>query len=61
VKPGGAIAYSTCALDDEENGGLVEAAIEDGLPVTIEEERETLPRSGYSDGGYVVRLRRDEE
>jgi 16S rRNA (cytosine967-C5)-methyltransferase len=60
VKPGGVVAYSTCALTDEENAGLVEAAIEDGLPLEIEEERETRPRAGYSDGGYVVRLRHIE-
>lgn len=58
VAPDGALVYSTCALLREENQDLVAAAIEAGLPFEIEQEVETLPRAGYSDGGYAVRLRR---
>jgi len=57
VSPGGALVYSTCALLAEENGNLVRSAIEAGLPFEIEEEVETHPRAGTSDGGYAVRLR----
>jgi len=61
VEPGGVLVYSTCSLLAEENRDLVAGAIEGGLPFSIEKEQETLPRAGYSDGGYAVRLRRIRE
>jgi 16S rRNA (cytosine967-C5)-methyltransferase len=58
LAPGGALVYSTCALLPEENQELVRAVIAAGLPLEIEREVETLPRAGYSDGGYAARLRK---
>ncbi len=57
VKPGGAIVYSTCSIEPEENGRLVRSVIRQttGLELEAEEERRPgLP----ADGGYWARLRR---
>jgi len=57
VKPGGAVVYSTCSVEPEENGEVVRAVLADvaGLELEAEEERRPgLP----ADGGYWARLRR---
>ena len=57
VAPGGALVYSTCALLPDENQDLVRRLIDEELRFRIEKEIETLPRGGYSDGGYAALLR----
>ncbi len=57
VKPGGAVVYSTCSIEPEENGSLVRSVLRtaSGLELEAEEERRPgLP----ADGGYWARLRR---
>ncbi|HXG11735.1 MAG TPA: transcription antitermination factor NusB [Gemmataceae bacterium] len=57
IKPGGAIVYSTCSIEPEENRGVV-AAVLQGLPeLTLEAEEEQVP-GRPADGGYWARLRR---
>lgn len=56
---GGRIVYSTCALLPEENREVVESLLAARKELTLAAERETRPRSGYADGGYLALLRRE--
>jgi len=58
-KPGGAVVYSTCSIDREENGDVVAAVIAAlaDRRCTIEREQLTLPEAGHRDGGYFAVLR----
>jgi 16S rRNA (cytosine967-C5)-methyltransferase len=57
IRPGGAVVYSTCSVEPEENRGMV-AAVLRGLPgLTLEAESEQVP-GRPADGGYWARLRR---
>jgi 16S rRNA (cytosine967-C5)-methyltransferase len=61
AKPGGAVVYSTCSIDPEENRGVVDAVLVDpavGGAATLVHDRLTLPLAGAHDGGYVAVLRR---
>lgn len=64
VKIGGAIVYSTCSLESEENDRITRSFIkEEGKGKwEMEQERTSRPRSyeegGPVDGGYAARLRR---
>jgi 16S rRNA (cytosine967-C5)-methyltransferase len=57
VKPGGALLYSTCTLNYDENAGMMKwfAA---SYPFEAEEERTLLPGIDPTDGFYICRLRR---
>jgi 16S rRNA (cytosine967-C5)-methyltransferase len=57
VKPGGAVVYSTCSIEPEENGQVVRTVLE-GLPGFVLEAEETQLPGKPADGGYWVRLRR---
>ena len=57
VKPGGAIVYSTCSIEPEENGELVRAALRKTPELELEAEEERQPGLP-ADGGYWARLRR---
>ena len=58
VRPGGALVYSTCSLEPEENTGVVSSFLRDHASFTLELERELSPDSDGCDGGFVARLRR---
>ena len=59
-RPGGAVAYSTCSIDGEENGAVVRVVLADPQAPRAElvSEQTTLPLAGQHDGGYVAVLRR---
>jgi 16S rRNA (cytosine967-C5)-methyltransferase len=58
VKPHGNICYSTCSIQDEENGRLVEDFLRENDSFELEAERLTLPSAAFPDhdGGYTAIL-----
>ena len=64
VKVGGALVYSTCSLEPEENERIVKMFVKDegADRWSVEQERTSGPRpyavGGPVDGGYAARLRR---
>ncbi len=57
TKPGGRVVYSTCSLEEEENGALVREAIREGNGLRLEEEMRILPGPERACGGYAARIR----
>jgi 16S rRNA (cytosine967-C5)-methyltransferase len=57
VKPGGAVVYSTCSIEPDENEGVVKAVCRGMRGVTLEAEHRAIP-GRPSDGGYWARLRK---
>lgn len=57
VRPGGAIVYSTCSIEPEENRQIVQNVLRRSPELTLEAEEEQLP-GRPADGGYWARLRR---
>jgi 16S rRNA (cytosine967-C5)-methyltransferase len=57
VKPGGAVVYSTCSIEPEENAGVVQAVCRGMRGVKLEAEHTATP-GAPSDGGYWARLRK---
>jgi 16S rRNA (cytosine967-C5)-methyltransferase len=57
VRPGGAVVYSTCSIEPEENGAVVRSALRGAGDFLLEAEEEQTP-GRPADGGYWARLRR---
>jgi 16S rRNA (cytosine967-C5)-methyltransferase len=57
VKPGGAVVYSTCSIEPEENAGVVQSVCRGMRGVKLEAEHTATP-GAPSDGGYWARLRK---
>jgi 16S rRNA (cytosine967-C5)-methyltransferase len=57
LKPGGAVAYSTCSIEPDENQGVVKAVLRGMRGLRLEAELESNPGKP-SDGGYWARLRK---
>ncbi len=57
VKPGGAVVYSTCSIEPDENEGVVRAVCRGMRGLTLEAEHTSVP-GRPSDGGYWARLRK---
>jgi 16S rRNA (cytosine967-C5)-methyltransferase len=57
VRPGGAIVYSTCSIEPEENRGVVDAVLRGMRALSLEAEQTQTPGQP-ADGGYWARLRR---
>jgi 16S rRNA (cytosine967-C5)-methyltransferase len=58
VKPGGILVYSTCSVEPEENGDVVNAFLAGSQGFSLETERTLLPFVERVDGAYVAKLRR---
>jgi 16S rRNA (cytosine967-C5)-methyltransferase len=56
VKPGGAVVYSTCSIEPDENQGVVKAVLRGMRGLKLEAEHGSIP-GRPSDGGYWARLR----
>ncbi len=59
LKPGGRLVYSTCSLEPEENGEVVNEFLGTYLDFKLERNRELLPFVDGVDGTYVARLARN--
>ena len=59
VKPGGVLVYSTCSLEPEENGGVVEQFLSERADFKLDYEHELLPFVDNVDGAYVARILRN--
>jgi 16S rRNA (cytosine967-C5)-methyltransferase len=57
IRPGGAIVYSTCSMEPEENRPVVQAVLQAMPDLVVEAEEEQVPGQP-ADGGYWARLRR---
>lgn len=57
VRPGGRLVYSTCSLEPEENGAVVQGFLAERPGYSLEVERLLLPGHDH-DGAYAARLRR---
>ena len=56
VKPGGVLVYSTCSLEPEENGELVQRFVSEYSSFKLDHERALLPFDEGVDGAYVARI-----
>lgn len=56
VGPGGALVYSTCSNEPEENTGQVEAFTARHPEFTLGESRESVPHVSGTDGAFAARL-----
>jgi 16S rRNA (cytosine967-C5)-methyltransferase len=57
IRPGGAIVYSTCSSEPEENRQVVQAVLQALPDLELETDEEQVPGQP-ADGGYWARLRR---
>lgn len=57
VKPGGAVVYSTCSIEPDENEGVVKAVRRAIKGLKLEAESHAIP-GRPADGGYWARLRK---
>jgi len=58
LKPAGTLVYSTCSLEPEENGGVVEEFLSSHPEFCEETAQELVPFVDGVDGAYIARLRK---
>jgi 16S rRNA (cytosine967-C5)-methyltransferase len=57
LKPGGILVYSTCSLEPEENGQVVDQFLNNHPGFKLERTRELLPMTDGVDGAFTARLK----
>jgi 16S rRNA (cytosine967-C5)-methyltransferase len=58
LKRGGRIVYSTCSIEPEENGDVVQEFLDGHKNFVMDYERSLVPFADGVDGAYVARLRK---
>ncbi len=58
VRPGGAIVYSTCSIEPEENRQVVESVLRESPSLCLQAMEDAVPGQP-ADGGFWARLRRN--
>jgi 16S rRNA (cytosine967-C5)-methyltransferase len=56
LKPGGALVYSTCSLEPEENEQVVEEILRQAPELQLAETRRTLPFIDRIDGAFAAKF-----
>jgi 16S rRNA (cytosine967-C5)-methyltransferase len=56
LMPGGALVYSTCSLDAEENEQVVSAFLQQHPKLRCQEMKHSLPWQNHADGAFAARL-----
>ncbi|MEP6810877.1 MAG: 16S rRNA (cytosine(967)-C(5))-methyltransferase, partial [Chthoniobacterales bacterium] len=56
LKPGGALVYSTCSIESEENAQIVQRALKEFPFLELKEERSVLPFRDHFDGAFAAKL-----
>lgn len=58
LRPHGALVYSTCSLESDENSDVVQELLRTTSILQLEEEKSSVPFRDHFDGAFAVRLRR---
>ena len=56
LKPKGALVYSTCSLEPEENEEVVRRILAEAPALRLEAERDSLPFRDGLDGAFAAKL-----
>ncbi len=56
LKPNGTLVYSTCSIEPEENGKVVEAFLKQHSGWRMEESQTLFPPESHTDGAFAARL-----
>ncbi len=60
VKPGGALLYSTCTINYEENEGNAAWFLQGHPEFCLEQQKQILPQKGMCDGFFLAKFRKKE-
>ncbi len=60
LKPAGTLVYSTCSLEPEENGDVINQFLREQTRFKLDREHELLPFADGVDGAYVGRLGKEK-